>query len=293
MSQADSLDAIAKGTIDIIADIRPQDAVRLAQAQDVTIYLQPGNNNSYLAVNMDRPPFDKLGVRRAIANALDVRSIVTSLFPKGAIVADNWMPPGMLGDNASVKTYPFDLAKAKAELASAGYPNGFETALLYPTIPRPYLPDPEQTSKAIARQLGAIGIKVDLQPVEWGKFLEKVHNGEHAMCLAGWVGDNGDPDNFLYTLLDRDAAHRPNAQNYSFWRDPQFHDLMIAGQTTADPAKRKAIYEQATALISEMVPAIPIAHMAVPVAVRSSIGGYVPNPDTHISFEFLYPKSKT
>ncbi|MBV8490345.1 MAG: ABC transporter substrate-binding protein, partial [Candidatus Eremiobacteraeota bacterium] len=287
---ADSIDAIAAGNVDIIADPQPADVERLAQTPGVTIYLQPANNNSYLAVNMDRAPFDRLGVRRAIANALDVRGIVKSYFPKGAVVADNWMPPGMLGTNPSVKIYPFDIAKAKAELASAGFPKGFETSLLYPTVPRPYLPEPELTAKEIAAQLGAIGIKVDLQPYEWGKFLTKVHNGEHAMCLAGWVGDNGDPDNFLYTLLDRDAAHRPNAQNYSFWRDQQFHDLMIAGQTTADNAKRKAIYQQAEALISEMVPAIPIAHMTVPVAVRSSIGGYVPNPDTHIAFEFLAPK---
>jgi peptide/nickel transport system substrate-binding protein len=290
MKPSDSIQAITAGTIDIIADPQPQDADRLAQAPGVTIYLQPANNNSYLAVNMDRVPFDRLGVRLAIAYALDVRGMVKSYFPKGAIVADNWMPPGMMGDNSAVKTYPFDVAKAKAELASAGYTNGFETNLLYPNIPRPYLPEPERTARAIAAQLGAIGIKVDLQPYEWGRFLDKVHNGEHAMCLAGWYGDNGDPDNFLYTLLDRDAAHRPNAQNYSFWRDQQFHDLMIAGQTTSDPAKRTAIYQQATALIGAMVPAIPIAHMEVPVAVRSSIGGYVPNPDTHISFEFLYPK---
>lgn len=290
MNQADSLDAIRAGRVDVIADLRPQDALQLDQAPGVTVYLQPGNNTSYLAMNMDRAPFDRLGVRRAIANALDVRGMVKSLFPKGAIVADNWMPPGMLGDNPAVKAYPFDISKAKAELAGAGLPNGFETNLFYPTVPRPYLPEPERTARAIAAQLGAIGIKVDLQPYEWGTFLEKVHNGEHAMCLVGWVGDNGDPDNFLYTLLDRDAAHRPNAQNYSFWRDPQFHDLMIAGQTTSDSAKRAAIYQKATALIAEMVPAIPIAHMAVPVAVRSSIGGFVADPDTHIAFELLYPK---
>ena len=290
MKASDSVDAIIAGTIDMIADPQPQDVARLAQAPGVKIYLQPANNNSYLAVNMDRAPFDRLGVRRAIAYALDVRGLVNSYFPKGAVVADNWMPPGMLGENPAVKIYPFDVAKAKAELAAAGFPTGFETSLIYPTVPRPYLPEPEQTARRIAAQLGAIGIKVDLQPYEWGRFLTKVHNGEHAMCLAGWVGDNGDPDNFLYTLLDQDAAHRPNAQNYSFWRDAKFHELMIAGQTTADNAKRKAIYQQATALISEMVPAIPIAHMTVPVALRSSIGGYVPDPDTHIAFEYLYPK---
>ncbi|HTX59617.1 MAG TPA: ABC transporter substrate-binding protein [Verrucomicrobiae bacterium] len=279
-----------KGDVDILTDPRPDDAAMLAKAPGLTVFYQPANNNSYLAMNLDRSPFEKLGVRQAIAYAVDVRGIVKAFYPQGALVADNWTPPGMMGENPAVKAYPYDLAKAKALLASAGYPNGFSTELFYPTIPRPYMPEPQRVAEAIQAQLKKIGIDVTLDPFEWGVFLEKVHNGEHAMCLIGWSGDNGDPDNFMYTLLDQDSAHRPNAQNYSFWRDPQYHRLMIAGQVTADPVKRAAIYRQANALIHEMVPSIPIVHVTVPIVVRSTIGGFVPSPDTHIAFEYLYPK---
>jgi peptide/nickel transport system substrate-binding protein len=193
----------------------------------------------------------------------------------------------MMGENPSVKTYPFDPAKAKALLASAGYKDGFSSELLYPTIPRPYMPEPQRVAETIRAELKAVGISVTLRPYEWGAFLGKLQNGEHAMCLVGWSGDNGDPDNFMYTLLDQDSAHRPNAQNYAFWRDPKFHALMLAGQATSDPAKRAEIYRQANALINAMVPAIPIVHVTSPIVLKASIGGFVPNPDTHIAFEFL------
>jgi peptide/nickel transport system substrate-binding protein len=289
--QKAGLAAMQDGSADILSDPAPGDALELAKQPDFTVYFQPANNNSYLAMNLDRPPFEKLGVRQAIAYAVDVRGIVTSFYPKGALVADNWTPQGMLGENHAVKAYPFDAAKGKAILAAAGYPKGFATELLYPTVPRPYLPEPQRVAEAIRAQLGAIGITVTLVPLEWAAFLKKVHNGEHAMCLVGWSGDNGDPDNFMYTLLDRDSAHRPNAQNYTFWRDEKFHDLMIAGQVTSDNGKRAEIYRQANALINAMVPAIPIVHVTVPVVVRSSIAGFVPTPDTHIAFEYLHPKS--
>jgi peptide/nickel transport system substrate-binding protein len=289
--QQASVAAMKDGSADILSDPQPEDALALATDPAFTLYFQPANNNSYLAMNVDRSPFEKLGVRQAIAYALDVRGIVKSYYPKGALVADNWTPPGMLGENPAVKTYPFDPAKGKALLTSAGFPKGFATQLYYPTVPRPYLPEPRQVAEAIRSQLGKIGIAVTLDPFEWSAFLKKVHNGEHPMCLVGWSGDNGDPDNFMYTLLDKDAAHRPNAQNYTFWRDERFHDLMLAGQASSDNAKRAEIYRQANAMISQMVPAIPIVHVTVPVVVRASIAGYVPTPDTHIAFEYLHPKS--
>ncbi|HKE36004.1 MAG TPA: ABC transporter substrate-binding protein, partial [Candidatus Baltobacteraceae bacterium] len=161
--------------------------------------------------------------------------------------------------------------------------------IFYTTAPRPYMPDPQGVAKAVAAELRRIGIDAKLEPYEWSVFLEKVHNGEHPMVVAGWIGDNGDPDNFLYTLLDRDSARRPNALNYSFWRDERYHELMVQGQVTSDPGKRAAIYARANAMVHDMVPSIPIVHSAVPIAMRTSIAGYIPSPDTSIAFEYLYP----
>jgi peptide/nickel transport system substrate-binding protein len=287
--QATSVLSIEKGDIQMLTEPRADDAKTLAQQKGITVVNQPSNNVAYLALNVEKKPFDSITVRQAVAYAVDGAAIAGGLYPPGTRVAANWTPPGMLGENPAIKPYPHDVARAKALLKAAGFPNGFATDLYYPTAPRPYMPEPQRLAETLQAQLKEAGINLTLQPYEFGVFLSKVRNGEHAMCLIGWSGDNGDPDDFLYPLLDQDSAHKGTAQNYSFWRDPKFHALMLAGQNTADEAKRKQIYMQANALVHDAVPAVPIVHTVVPVALSTTIAGFVPSPDTRYHFELLKP----
>jgi peptide/nickel transport system substrate-binding protein len=193
----------------------------------------------------------------------------------------------MLGENAHVKIWPHDVAAAKRLLAQAGFPHGFATSLYLPTAPRPYMPDPQRLAEAIQADLKEAGIIVTLEPFEFGVFLAKIQNGEHSMCLIGWSGDNGDPDNFYYPLLDQDSAVKPFAQNYAFWRDPAFHRLMLAGQRSVNEAQRRAIYAQAAQLVHDQVPAVSLLHTPVPLALRTTVHGFVPSPDTEYHFELM------
>ncbi|HKU81593.1 MAG TPA: ABC transporter substrate-binding protein [Candidatus Tumulicola sp.] len=286
--QATSVLELQKGDIDGLSDLRPDDAKNLAKNKTIKIYRQPSNNVSYLAMNMDKKPFGDLRVRQAIAYAIDIPAIVRAFYPAGGSVANEWLPPGMLGDNPSVRAYPHDTAKAKKLLAEAGFPHGFSTELYYGTAPRPYMPEPGRVAEAIAADLKQIGINVTLSPFEWAVYLSKIKNGEHAMCLIGWTGDNGDPDNFLYTLLDKDSAVK-GGQNYSFWRDERFHKLMLEGQSMLTESKRAPIYAQAVKLVHDQVPAIPLVHTTVPFAMKSNIGGVIPRPDSELNFELMYP----
>lgn len=290
---ATSVLSLQKGDVDILTDPRPDDAATLAKQRGITIYRQPSNNNSYVAMNLEKKPFDNLKVRQAVAYAIDVPAIVRGFYASGAQIANNWTPPGMLGENPSVKAYPYDPVKAKTLLKQAGLARGFATQLFYTTAPRPYMPEPQRIAEALQADLKKVAIDVNLEPLEWGVFLQKIQNGEHPMCLIGWTGDNGDPDNFFYPLLDQDSAHKPNAQNYAFWRNRDFHTLMVEGQTSIDENKRARIYQRANALVHDQVPAIPIVHTTVPVALRSSIADFVPRPDSIINFELLKPDTRS
>ncbi len=286
--QATSVLSIQKGDIDMLTDPRPDDAKSLAKQSGITVAEQPSNNVSYVAMDVEKKPFGDVRVRRAVAYALDAATMAKSLYSSGAVVADNWTPPGMLGENPSVKAYAHDLAKAKQLLTDAGFPRGFATTLSYSNAPRPYLPEPQRVAETIQAELAQAGIQITLQPDEWGVYLDKIKHGRHEMCLIGWTGDNGDPDNFFYPLLDQDSARKDgNAQNYSFWRDPAFHQLMLAGQGTVDDAKRKGIYMQANAMVHDQVPAVSLVHTTVPLVMKSSIEGFVPSPNTSYHFNLI------
>jgi peptide/nickel transport system substrate-binding protein len=286
--QATSVLSIEKGDIDMLTDPRPDDAKKLAGEQGISVVQQSANNVSYLAMDVEKQPFGDVRVRRAVAYAVDVATMAKSLYSTGAVVADNWTPPWMLGANPSVRAYPHDVAKARALLSAAGFSHGFSTTLSYSTAPRPYLPEPQRVAETIQANLAQVGINATLQPYEWGVFLDRIKHGQHDMCLIGWTGDNGDPDNFFYPLLDQDSAHKNgNAQNYSFWRDPNFHELMLAGQATADDAKRKGIYQQANAMVHDQVPAVSLVHTTVPIVMKSSLQGFVPSPNTSYHFNLI------
>ncbi|HTD32490.1 MAG TPA: ABC transporter substrate-binding protein, partial [Candidatus Elarobacter sp.] len=279
--QATSVLSIQKGDIDMLTDPRPDDAKTLAKQPGIRVVEQPSNNVSYVAMDVEKKPFGDLRVRRAVAYAIDVATMAKSLYSSGATVAHNWTPPGMLGEAPSVRAYPHDVAKARALLAEAGFPHGFSTTLMYSTAPRPYLPEPQRVAETIQANLAQAGIQVTLQPYEWGVFLDNIKHGRHEMCLIGWTGDNGDPDNFFYPLLDQDSAHTDGtAQNYSFWRDPKFHQLMLAGQAAVDDAKRTTVYRQANAMVHDQVPAVSLVHTTVPIVLKSSLKGFVPSPNT-------------
>ncbi len=287
--QATSVLSIEKGDIDMLTDPRPDDAKTLASQAGLRVAEQPSNNVSYLAMDVEKKPFGDLRVRQAVAYAIDAAAMAKNLYSAGAVVADNWTPPGMLGENPSVKAYPHDPAKARALLAAAGFPNGITTTLSYSTAPRPYLPEPQRVAETLQAELREAGIIVTLQPAEWGVFLDKIKHGQHDMCLIGWSGDNGDPDNFFYPLLDQDSAHTDGtAQNYSFWRDAAFHRLMLAGQTTVDDTQRKLVYRQANAMVHDQVPAIPLVHTSVPVVLKATLKGFIPSPNTTYHFNLIH-----
>jgi peptide/nickel transport system substrate-binding protein len=240
----------------------------------------------FLSMNELHAPFANVLVRRAIAESIDTGSIVREFYDPSAVPAEEFLPAAVR-PHGVVTPYSHDPADARKLLAQAGFPHGFATHLWFMTAPRPYLPEPQRVAEAIQQDLSKVGIQATLQGFEWGVYLAKVQNGEHDLALYGWSGDNGDPDNFLYTILDKDSATTPGANNVSFWKNDAFHALMMAGQVETDPGKRDAIYRKALLLVHDQTPVVPIAHNAPPTVFRTNVMGFIPNPDTAEDFNLM------
>ncbi|MDQ0216822.1 ABC-type transport system substrate-binding protein [Oikeobacillus pervagus] len=185
------------------------------------------------------------------------------------------MPPSINGYNDAIKDYEYDLDKAKKLLEEAGYKDGFSMELWAMPVPRPYMPNGQKLAEAIQADFEKIGVKVKIVTMEWATYLEKVQAGESPMFMLGWTGDNGDADNFLYTLLDKDSI---GSNNYSRYANEELHKILIEAQTVVDEAKRDALYKKAQEIIHNDAPWIPIAHSIPQLAGKSSIKGFIPHP---------------
>ena len=173
------------GAIQGIDNVSPEFIQAIRENPDLQLLTQPGMNVGYLAMNMDRPPFDNRLVRVAINCAVDKQALVDNFYSGLAVPAKNPLPPLMWGYDDSVEPYPYDPDRARRLLAEAGFPDGFESELWAMPAPRPYMPQPEKIAVAVKANLDAVGVRAKIVRWEWGTYLDKVFAGEHPMCLLG------------------------------------------------------------------------------------------------------------
>jgi peptide/nickel transport system substrate-binding protein len=275
------------GTIDLMTGLNPQD-IGTAEGDDaLQIIRRPSMNVAYMAMNMDKEgPLADKRVRQAINMAVNKEELI-ELYEGIGKEAKNPIPPSLWGYNDDVEPYAYDVEKAKALLAEAGYADGFDITLNTFSNPRDYMPQPKITAQAITEMLKAVNINVEIVESDWDTHLTLTENGEHDMAFLGWTGDNGDPDNFMYVLLDKDNATVGSAGNIAFYKSDELHDLLKAAQVEMDQDKRTELYLEAQEVIHEDAPWLPIAHTTPPLAASSSIVDYVPHPTGSEPFNLL------
>jgi peptide/nickel transport system substrate-binding protein len=241
------------GTVDGIDNIAPDDFDTLEADPNITVYPRPKFNIGYVGMQRDKEPFDKLEVRQAINYAINRAAIVEALYPPTAEVATQYIPPGIFGHSDGVTGWTYDPDKAKELLAAAGYPDGFETTLWVMPVSRGYYPTPDKVGEAIQADLAAVGIEAEIVTYDWATYLDKTRNGEHDLCLLGWMADFADATNFLDVFF-RGATLVHGSPHQ------EVIDLLNVGNSTFDPVERQAIYDEANQLIQDLAISAPIVH---------------------------------
>jgi len=269
------LNALVNGEVDMMDGLNNSDSKTVTDNPNLQLIERPSMNVGYLGFTLTRKPFDNKLVRQALNHAIDKKSIIKAFYDGQAIPAKNPMPPSVEGYNDAVEEYPYDLEKAKALLKEAGYPDGFEMDLWAMPVARLYMPEAQKVAEVIQESFSKIGVKAKIQSVDWATYLDKAAKGEFDSYMLGWTGDNGDPDNFLYTLLDKDSI---GANNYSFYKNDQLHDILIKAQQETDQAKRNDLYKQAQEIIHEDAPWIPLVHSRPLSAASKDVINYLPHP---------------
>ncbi len=281
--------ALKAGEVDIIDYPNPDDVPEIKSTAGLKVVEAPGMNVGYLALNVDKKPFDNKLVRQAINYAINKQDIIDGVYGAMGTPAKNPLPPGVWSYNDDIEDYPYDPEKAKALLAEAGYADGFETTLWAMPVSRPYNPNAKKVAEIMQAQLAEIGVKASITSYDWGTYLDKTDTGEHDMALLGWTGDNGDPDNFLFMLLSIPAAVKP-AMNISFWRNEEFNALCEEAKITADVAKRTELYEKAQVIFKEEAPWVTIAHSIVIEPMSDSLQDFVLSPTGKRVFSLVWLK---
>ena len=270
---------LQNGSIHTMEFPNPADLPRIRKDSNLKVIEQPGMNVGYLAMNMEKKPFDNLKVRLAVNHAINKHEIITHLYQGMGVPAKNPIPPTMWSYDDSIEEYSFDPKEAKRLLEEAGHPHGFDTTLWALPVPRPYIPDGRLLAVALQSDLRRVGINAKIVTFDWGTYLEKTKNGEHGMAMLGWSADLGDPDNFFYYLLSTEAAKKP-AGNIAFYRSDEMQNILVQAQSTTDQAKRIELYKKAQAIFHRDVPWVPLAHAKQIVIINKKVKNLKLQPTT-------------
>ena len=280
--------ALESGAVDMAMTILPEELQFVELHPGLVPHETPTNSVTYLAMNTRRPPFDDLRVRRAANFAVNKEAIVKLAYQGLAIAADGPLPPTQWGYHKVRATYRYDPAEARRLLAAAATDGHFDPRKVYtlyaPSTPRPYLFDPERVARVLQSNLADVGIQTQLVLRPYAEHDRATQHGEHDFALFGWVGDNGDPDNFLYLLLDRDNAVPGSARNIAFYDDPEVHGLLMVAQGSDDRDDRERLYARVQEKIAEDAPWVPIAHSQVVIVAREDVGSVSLYPTAHVAF---------
>ncbi len=198
----------------------------------------------YLSLNEQRPPFQDVHVRRAIAYAVDRDAMVKAVLYGNGTPATSLLSPGtpFFSKNAGGAT--FDVAKAKEEMAQSSVPQGFSTSLLISSGN----PDQASVAQILQSELKEIGIDLKITQLDPTANKQARLKADFDMAMQAWTMDIPDPDEWTSFAVDPEGGSH---SSFTYYNNPDVVALNKQAQQEIDESKRADLYEQLQQKTSE------------------------------------------
>ena len=293
--------ALQAGDIHGLEQATVEDLATAESDPNLQVITRPALNTSYIAFNYKIVEFQDKRVREAVAHAINKEGLIENFFGAYGEVAKNLLPPLILGHNDDIEDWAYDPELSKQLLAEAGFPDGLSEVtiaedindaegnpvftagqiiplrLYYMPVTRFYFPSPKEIGEAMAADLAAAGINVELYlEGDWPTYLASRREGKLAgLYMLGWGGDNGDPDNFTGYFFSGGAEP---IQREGWYQNAELADLLYQALVNPDRAAREEMYKQAEQIMHDDVARIWLGHNNTPLIFSAKVSGYQAQP---------------
>lgn len=257
------------GALDVTETLAPRLVETYRKEAPTLLHVEPYLGTYFYRFNTTKPPLNDKRVRQALSLAID-RSVVTdSILKSGEKPAYALVPPGM-GDYVCTARAEEDVAKAKALLAEAGYPEGKgmpPISVLYNT---------QEMHKTIAEALQnmwktRLGIEVTLTNQDWKVYLDSTHKLDYQVARGSWIADFMDPINYLELFLTN------GGNNSTGWSNAEYDHMVNAAYREADTAKRTQLMQDAEKILIDEMPILPVYTYTFRYLQAERVKGFTPN----------------
>ena len=265
MENADSLMmSLQSGAIDLCAHLTSTQVAQLEKDFNVA----EGTMNLVQAMYLNNAvaPFDDVRVRQALCYAVDKQEIIDLAFDGyGSPIGSSMYPAfGKYFDDSLTNYYTRDVEKAKALLAEAGYPDGFDMTITVPSNYKPHM----DTAEVLVQQLAQIGVNATIEPIEWESWVSDVYAGRQFQSTVVGVDASTMTARALLERFTSDYG-----KNFINYNNAEYDALFQQTLTAYDDAEQTAIYKQMLANLTENAANVYIQDLADLVAVRKGVEG--------------------
>ena len=244
---------LESGSSDAILSTLSSNIERVDSNEDVTLLRNDSVSIDYIGFNTEKEPFNNPKVRQAITHAFDSEAVLEGVYNGSGTPAEAPLAPGVLGYSEEIEGLDYDMEKAQQLLDEAGVEDLTINLMVNDD-------NPERVDVALWLQesLSKLGIKVNVEQVEWGAYLAATGAGEHDMFILGWSNSTGDPDNGIAPLFHSDNIG--DTGNRSFYNNPELDSILDEARQSTEEGEREQLYMDAQQLLVDEAPAIFIRH---------------------------------
>ncbi|WP_300345425.1 ABC transporter substrate-binding protein [Nesterenkonia sp.] len=268
----DRLRELNRGQADVYDGITADNLRSLVQAGRLILQRDPFSI-LYMGFNVEHPIMADAQIREAAARAINRESLAAEFFLEGTRAAYQFTPAALGVHSDAARRYSYDPEQARQLLEESDY-DGEPLDFHYPlATTRSYLPQPEAVFAAVAADLTSAGFIIRPRPVPWDQgYVEQLMGDENrAMHLLGRNGGFRSPHTFLGPLFGR------TTREFHYSNEEVF-DVLAEARAESEEEPRAELYRQAAELISEDLPAVPLAYPISGLALGPRVADYPMSP---------------
>jgi len=260
------------GQAEIIDSVPPSNVASLKSAPNVVVASFPAWEVDLLVFNQQLPQFADRYVRRAIAQAINVKQLVTATSFGTAQPGGSFIPPSLQYYDANTPLLAFSPAAAKAELAKSKYPQGFNTRLLISGGVQKW----SEFAQIIQQALAPLKIDVKIESLDHAAFESTFQKYDYDMFIDYAINDISDVDEMASFEVDyKDGGSK---SYWSSYNNPKAISLVHQAEAEFDQSKRAALYAQLQAIVAQDAPFVALDYPPYLYATASKVKGFAVNP---------------
>lgn len=270
---------LEKGDSDAAEKLTVEQFDKLKSNPDVRVLDFPMPKVVYLTMDVSKPPFDDVNVRKAISHAINTEQIIEYIEKGHAKRMHGLIPEGLMGHNPDLPIYQFNLEQAKEYMAKSKHPQGFTTDLLLAVERRPEF---EQVAEYIQAYLKKIGITVNIQKVAFDVQLPKMEKGDYGLSLMAWSTVMPDPEDIAGWLYD--SARSSGGWNGAHWDNKEVQGMLEKAREIGDQEERKKLYQEADKIAVDQAIYVYLYQLAEQFGVRKDVKDFYFDPMVKVHF---------